>query len=89
MATKTTLEKENIKATEELVEIFLPKVSGEAPSKYVAVNGKAWNIPRGKRHKVPKYVADCIERAQTAQEEADEFSDNEQKKMTVIQGAPV
>ena len=74
---------------EEMVYVSLPKIPGEAPIKYVAVNGKAWNIPLGKRWKVPKYVADSIDRADNAQEEADEFSKEEQKKMTEIQGAPV
>ena len=71
------------------VEVFLPKVAGEAPFQYVAVNGRAWQIPRGKKYTVPAYVARVLERAQQAQEAADRFSAEEQKKMQEIQGAPV
>ena len=80
---------EMVAPVEKEVEVFLPKVPGEAPSQYVGVNGKAWQIPRGKKYKVPEYVARALERAQQAQEDADEYSDEEQKKMAVIQGAPV
>lgn len=71
------------------VEVFLPKVAGEAPFQYVAVNGRAWQIPRGRKYRVPAYVARVLERAQQAQEDADRFSEEEQKKMQEIQGAPV
>lgn len=71
---------------EKMVDVFIPKVSGESPEKYVAVNGKAWLIPMGKKTKVPDYVAAVLENSQRAQDEADEFSAEEQKKMKVIQG---
>ena len=80
---------EDVKAPEiKEVEVFLPKVPGEPPFQYVAVNGKAWQIPRGKKYKIPEHVNKALERAQLAQEAADEFSDEEQKKMAIIQGAP-
>ena len=85
MATKAEV-KTNM---DEIVEVFLPKVPGEAPSKWVGVNGKAWQIPRGKKTQIPRFVADELSRSEQAQEDADKFSDEEQKKMTVIQGAPV
>ena len=85
MAAKT----EAVQATEAMVDVFLPKVSGEAPFQYVAVNGKAWQIPRGKKVRVPAYVKDVLDRAQQAQEAADEYSDEEQKKMAAIQGVPI
>ena len=84
MAAKT----EAVQTADTLVEVFVPKVSGEAPFQYVAVNGKAWQIPRGKKVQVPAYVKDVLDRAQQAQEAADEYSDEEQKKMAAIQGAP-
>ena len=74
--------------TEELVEVYLPKIPGEAPVKYVAINGVAYNIPRGKMNKVPAKVARMLNRAQTAADEADMFSAEEKKKMDVIQGKP-
>ncbi len=73
---------------EEMVEVFLPKVPGEAPTQYVALNGKAWQIPRGKKTQLPRDVALVLERAQLAQEAADKYSDEEQKKMAIIQGLP-
>lgn len=82
MATKPNL-------MEEMVEVFLPKVSGEENTVYVALNGKAWQIPRGKRTQIPKAVADVLERSQAAQDAADRYSDAEQRKMAIIQGAPV
>lgn len=75
-------------SAEQMVEVFLPKISGEAPYQYVGVNGKAWQVPRGKKTQVPEYVAQVLERSQLAQDAADEYSDEEQKKMKVIQGAP-
>lgn len=75
--------------SEKMVEVFIPKVPGEAPSKYVAVNGQAWQIPCGKKTTVPEHVAQVLERSQLAQDAADKYSDEEQKKMAVIQGAPV
>lgn len=72
----------------DVVEVYLPKVPGEAPDKYVAVNGVAWQIPRGKKTKVPAKVARALERAQDAEDAADMFSNEEQKKMAVIQGLP-
>lgn len=74
------------KKNEELVEVYIPKIPGEAPDKYVAINGKAWNIPRGKMYKVPAKVARMLNRAQAAAEEADMYSNEEQKKMKEIQG---
>lgn len=73
---------------DKMVEVFIPKVPGEAPEKYVAVNGKSWQIPRGKKHKVPEYVARELERSQRARDAADEYIEEEQKKMKVVQGAP-
>ena len=81
MAATTTKAK-----TEEMVEVYIPKIPGEAPDKYVAINGKAWNIPRGKMTKVPAKVARVLNRAQAAAEEADVYSSEEQKKMKEIQG---
>ena len=90
MAAKAEAAKAEVKTPEiNEVEVFLPKVPGEAPEQFVAVNGKAWQIPRGKKYKVPDYVALVLEDMQKAQEAADEFSAEEQKKMKVIQGAPV
>lgn len=71
---------------DKLVEIFVPKIPGEAPELYVSINDYSCLIPRGKKSKVPEYVAKMLEYTQKAQDEADEFSAKEQKKMKVIQG---
>lgn len=89
MAAKTEVKTEATTSAEQMVEVFLPKVPGEAPYQYVGVNGKAWQIPRGKKTQVPEYVAKVLEDCQKAQDAADEYSAEEQKKMKVIQGAPV
>lgn len=89
MAAKTEVKTAAAAPAEKMVEVFLPKVPGEAPYQYVGVNGKAWQIPRGKKTQIPEYVAEVLNRSQKAQEDADEYSDKEQKKMKVVQGAPV
>lgn len=89
MAIKNVKDAEFDTNAEEMVEVFVPKSPGEEPTKYVGVNGRAWQIPRGKRTKVPKAVALVLERAQAAQDEADRFSEEEQKKMLEVQGAPM
>lgn len=48
----------------EMVEIFVPLVSGEENSIFVGINGKGWTVPRGKKVQVPKPVAELIERSQ-------------------------
>jgi ABC-type multidrug transport system ATPase subunit len=90
MATKATTTEKAIPANpiDEMVEVFLPKVPGEANEKYVAINGKAWQIPRGKKNKVPMAVAEILQMSQDAEDAADKFSDEEQKKMAIIQGLP-
>ena len=48
----------------EMVDVFVPLVSGEENTMFVGLNGKAWQIPRGKKVQVPRPVADIIERSQ-------------------------
>ena len=54
----------NTNPMKEMVDIFIPIVSGEDNTVFVGLNGKAWQIPRGKKVQVPKPVADIYERAQ-------------------------
>lgn len=85
MASKSIAETTtNVK--EETVEVFVPKVPGESPTVWVSVNGKSWQFPRGKKTPLPKYVADVLERSERFKEAAEQFSDEEQKKMKIIQG---
>lgn len=73
---------------ENMVSVYVPKVSGEDPTLFVGLNGKSWSIPRGKRVEVPADVARIIEEAERNAQIADEFSDVKRKEMDVIHGAP-
>ena len=73
---------------ENMVSVYVPKVSGEDPTMFVGLNGKSWSIPRGKRVEVPADVARIIEEAERNAQIADEFSDVKRKEMDVIHGAP-
>ena len=58
----------NEQILEQYVTIVVPRAMGKAPQVvYVAVNGKVWNIPRGKPVTIPKYVAIVLEQQQRAQ----------------------
>ena len=89
-ATEKIIAEQNtpVNPMEEMVEVYLPKVPGEASEKYVGINGRGWQIPRGKKTKVPLAVAEILYTAQEAEDAAERFSDEEQKKMAVIQGLP-
>ena len=73
---------------ENMVSVYVPKISGEDPTLFVGLNGKSWSIPRGKRVEVPADVARIIEEAERNARIADEFSDVKRKEMDVIHGAP-
>ena len=49
----------------ELEEIFIPRAGAkEDPNLFVSVNGKNFLIPKGKKSKVPRYIADEIRRSE-------------------------
>lgn len=55
---------------DERVELFIPRVSAnEDPNFLICVNGVSYLLPRGKKSKVPQYVAYEYNRAVKAQEE--------------------
>ena len=55
------------------VEVFVPKAyANEDKSFYVGINGKGYNLPRGKRVMVPPEVAAEVNRAVKAQERYEE-----------------
>lgn len=57
-----------------LVEVAIPRGGkNEDPNVFVAINGKTWLLPRGKKSMVPEAVRDELERAQLAQDRLDEF----------------
>lgn len=68
MAKDTT----NAKNTE-MVEITVPKgYANDEPNMLIAVNGVNYLLPRGKKSKVPKFIAEEFYRSQKAQETQDE-----------------
>ena len=62
----------NIPAETETV--FLPRVSGEESTVFVALNGRAWQIPRGKKVEVPAVVARVLDEAEHNARIANEFA---------------
>lgn len=64
------------KKEDERVEIFIPKgMAGDEPNFFVSVNGVNYLLPKGKKSKVPKHIAEEVERSQRAQEEMDRHID--------------
>lgn len=64
------------KTMEELEEISIPKgYANDEPNLLVGVNGVNYLLPKGKKSKVPKYVADEIRRSWRAQEAMDQRID--------------
>ena len=74
---------------QEMVSVFIPKVSGEDPIFFVGLNGRNWIIPRGKTVEVPKPVANIVNMHNQMVEHKDEYSDEHKKLMNQVQGAPV
>ena len=58
------------------VEVFIPKgAPGDEPNLLVGVNGVMYNLPKGKKSKVPPEVKAEIDRSIQAQEKLDETID--------------
>lgn len=68
--------------------VFVPKVSGEDATVFVGLNGKGWQIPRGKQTEVPVEVAEILNAAERNRQMADEYAEAEKAKMKKVQGAP-
>ena len=68
--------------------VYIPKMPGEDATVYVGVNGKGYLIPRGKRTEVPVEVAEVLAMSEHAADRADEYTELEQRKKDIIQGAP-
>lgn len=51
------------------VEIFIPRAANnEDPNQFVSVNGQNFLLPRGKKSKVPKHIAQEIQRSWAAED---------------------
>lgn len=60
----------------ELEEIFIPRAGAkEDPNLFVSVNGKNFLFPKGKKSKVPRYIADEIRRSERARDAFEAFVD--------------
>ena len=65
-------DKNNVQA-EERVEIFVPKGNAnDEPNLLLAVNGVSYLLPKGKKSKVPKHIAEEFFRSQAAEAALDE-----------------
>ena len=64
------------KAKEAMEEITIPRgYANDEPNLLVGVNGVNYLLPKGKKSKVPKHVADEIKRSWKAQEAMDQHID--------------
>ena len=58
----------------EMVEVRLPKAPKTEPNfQFVGVNGKTFQVPKGKTVKVPKPVAEVLANAEAAKLAAEEY----------------
>lgn len=63
------------KATEERVELYVPRGNDDDPNLFIGINGVNYILPRGKKSMVPKHVYDEYWRSQEAQNKADDTID--------------
>lgn len=66
------------------VSVYVPKVAGEAPILWVALNGKSWSVPRGKRVEVPVDVAAIIHRRERNMQIADEYAEEKRNELEAM-----
>lgn len=58
----------------EEVEVTFPKIRGTKDQDIIIiVNGKAWQIQRGKPVKVPRYVLKAYDNSERSRDEADKY----------------
>lgn len=74
-------------SNEERVSVFVEKESGEPPMLFVGINGKNWQIPRGKSVQVPQAVKDMVDARIRMKRFRDEYSSRQQELSSKIQGA--
>lgn len=75
-AEKTEAAAEKLPDPYELEEIFIPRAGAkEDPNLFVSVNSKNFLIPKGKKSKVPRYIADEIRRSERARDAFEAFVD--------------
>lgn len=58
----------------DMITIKLPRAAkGEPDSQFVAVNGKTYQIQKGVKVKVPRFVAEVVKNSEIARDEANIF----------------
>jgi hypothetical protein len=75
-----------VKAGRDIVSVFLPKESANANSLFVSINGKGYNIPRGKSIRVPRSVAEVLARRERAIKIEEDYLEKQVAMSNVIQG---
>ena len=84
MADKKLIEKTSSVETKS---VFLPRISGEEDTVFVGLNGRSWQIPRGKKVEVPVPVADVLDEAERNARIAGAYAQERQKEMAVVHTA--
>ena len=84
MADKRMIEKT---ASAEMRNVFLPRISGEEDTVFVGLNGRSWQIPRGKRVEVPAAVAAVLDEAERNARIAGAYAQARQREMAVVHAA--
>ena len=75
------IEEKDIEAKAETKTVFLPRASEtEQQFEFVCINGKAYQVPRGKPVEVPLAVAEVLEHAQMQETELFERVNEMQQK---------
>lgn len=82
------MQQEKISSTD-TVKIRIPKESGESSTFFIGLNGQNFLVPRGVTTEVPAVIGVIYAEYLVNRDIADSFSDNEQKRMSKIEGAPV
>lgn len=67
--------------------VFLPRVSGEENTVFVGLNGRSWQIPRGKKVEVPACVARVLDEAENNARIAGAYAQARQRDMENVKGA--
>lgn len=83
---KTEKTEKPVKAGRDIVSVFLPKESANANSLFVSINGKGYNIPRGKSIRVPRSVAEVLARRERAIKIEEDYLEKQVAMSNIIQG---
>lgn len=75
--TKESVKPDPVSPWDVMVEVKLPKASKtEQNFQFVAVNGRTFQVPKGKRVKVPKPIAEVLQNSEKAIDDAEAFENS-------------